>query len=184
MNYKKLRNTGFTLIELMVVVAILGIIAGLAIPPYLDSMKRSRVADGLFLASEAKLTVQTSSKTTTMLEDAADEWNARSGGTGNSSKYVESVLIDRATGEVTVTINPVNTGLDISAGAPITVVYTPYLRTGLGLTRLDLALAANTTVGSFDWGCSSEANLISTNAGKPAITQGTLPANLAPSDCR
>jgi type IV pilus assembly protein PilA len=51
------KNYGFTLIELMMVVAIIGILAALALPAYQDYTKRAHVEEGLTLAADVKLAI-------------------------------------------------------------------------------------------------------------------------------
>ena len=51
------RQAGFTLIELMIVIAIVGILAGIALPAFKNYLVRAKVTEGLVAATEAKSTV-------------------------------------------------------------------------------------------------------------------------------
>ena len=180
---KRSIQKGFTLIELMIVVAIIGILAAVALPAYQDYTIRARVVEGLSLADGAKKAVTIGVATVNDLAQAAGTWNAQvpggAAGLGAVSKYVTSVVVAPGTGIITVTYNPAT-----GAGAAPTMTLTPWMRdTVAGQTYL-AALTAGVT-GSIDWGCASATNLAATANGiTTAIPAGAILAKYTPNACR
>jgi len=175
---KRSIQKGFTLIELMIVVAIIGILAAVALPAYQDYTVRAKLSEAVIAGSAFKGMMSEAFQTdsTAGLIAAAGTINGKPQAE-KQSKFVSTVTATAAAPfdiQVTVTATAGN-GIPTAADLGV-ITFTPNVNNGVPTAA---------SQGAIDWACASATSATATARGLTSIAPGgSLLAKYAPSECR
>lgn len=159
---KKLQ-AGFTLIELMIVIAIIGILAAIALPAYQDYTVRAKVSEGAIAASALKVGVTEMFSDNGLSGIASYSFVIANDLANITTSKILNVAISDQVGTFGMITMTMGGGSLAVLGATNTLIYSPRIN--------NLPLTAN-TAGSIQWTCDA------------ATSGSTIPAKFLPATCR
>jgi len=165
---------GFTLIELMIVVAIIAVLATIALPAYTNYTIRAQVTEGLLAASDAKLAIAEGFTANGMVGVSGAA--AGIANTNAQTKFVSDISASPTTGTIQVTFgNSVNPSISGS-----TILLTPMAQVNGSAGALSATISGASGI---DWACTGATTNVAT-AQLGVTANGTLLGRYSPSTCQ